>query len=299
MKPFFATLSNNNIQPCKIKDRNGGGGVIPDHHRTSIKAKPKSFRLIAFVAILLISVPLVTLADTCIVIIRTADEIVAAADSMGRRGDGAALATCKIVQADRHIFFAASGLTNNPPTKFTVDALARRAAAVQGTISEKADRLSELLPNPLREGLIEIKRDFPDKYVRDFPDNAVILNAAFFGFENGAPTICERAWLKLSNDKGEPVVKFERARNCPGANCVDDVMFSDLGRDDEVIAWKRQYKNWNLPILDIAHFMVSFEAITYPETVSSPIDILQITRDRARWMQKKENCPEILPYWKP
>ena len=248
---------------------------------------------------------------TTIVAIRTNKNIVLAADSKEYTLATASQprsvqSVCKIRQSGS-VFFTTAGLrrTHNPQTGqvlFNLDDEISAMIASGGTFSQIADRIMSSIPPRLQAVY--------DQRAGVFPTITVILATT----EDGI--------LKLIRCRFEPVERYvipfgfgmqvaaSRA-DCP-ESCKDGYM---LWVDGEVQALGEFLDQLNSAgternIRDVikrsladpvavARELVQMQIDAKGDIVGPPIDILQITKGGAKWIQRKKECPDIKPRLKP
>src|ERR1700693_1198220 len=111
---------------------------------------------------------------TTVVIIRTPQEVVIAVDSAATiRGNGLPATkqtVCKIYQADTSLFFAVSGLVNDPQTRFNTPKIVASGCRDGDSMAAKLARVE-------REVKTAILRELPHVKERDPGEYAKLLNS--------------------------------------------------------------------------------------------------------------------------
>jgi Proteasome subunit len=144
--------------------------------------------LIQVLVLFLVFAP--TALGTTIVVIRTPQEVVIAADSFGTiQGDGLSPSTesvCKIYQVNRELFFAVSGLVRDPQSGFSIPKVVGSAAAEGGSVSDILARTeSAVIAAVLRE-LPEVKKRDPAGYEKLIKAKGAVT-VMLAGIEKGVP----------------------------------------------------------------------------------------------------------------
>src|SRR5262249_60756929 len=120
------------------------------------------------------------------------------------------------------------------------------------------------------------------------------VEVAFFGIENGIPTLGTIAY-HLTSQPTEPVRIAPHVETCPGIYPSDVVMTSMLGRNQEIVALSRDPGFWTQGPVNGVRKMVETESRAASDEVGGPISILYVDRYGAEWKQRGE-CQEIKDY---
>lgn len=234
-----------------------------------------------------------TFAQTTIVIARVSDFVLIGADSKLSYGESSIPSEtfCKIGQSE-DVFFAIAGTLKNDAIGWSVKESAIRASKTEGSLLDKVAAFERQVIPPLTQTLEMVKKDRPSFYEKKYNSgDKVALSIVFVRFEKGIPVILIREFQSLSPTS----INIIRTA-CPG-NCNEKVQFYYLGQSDAI----KHFVDKNPPSLtphNIASFvnkLVEVEIEDRPNEVGPPIDILRVEKDSARWIQKKNECPDILP----
>jgi hypothetical protein len=222
---------------------------------------------------------------TSIAIIAKENQIAAAADSkilLGR--DRFSSTDCKIKQFE-DIFFAIAGHRREVLSNFDAIYIAMEACK---TTSNIADRMSkfELLIKPALFNMLWVNQRKDPSYFESNLLDKTILQAAFFGFERGAPYLFTRSY-KCKLASGRIVIDVE------SQGCLSQCdMLAVLGKSraiEQYIIRTPAYKK--KPSVELAQELVELEIADEPNIVGPPIDILQISKTGPVWKQRKPDCP--------
>jgi hypothetical protein len=241
---------------------------------------------------------------TAIAILRTPDEIVAAADSKQTidvllPGFVSSRDVCKIHKIRDHFYFAAAGYRGvvNPLTGkaadtpqggiFTVEHAVLRSHKADLSIRENVDVFQRSIASFLMTNLAERQRDNPEHFKRNFS----ILSQSdvvFFGIEREVMVIHHLQFRA----QAEPQVTIIPTRwMCPG-DCQDPTLVPVfLGEKDAMQTyWTETRFNKNDGLPKNAEALVDAAIAANPKAVGGPIDILRITREKSSWIMVKPEC---------
>jgi hypothetical protein len=244
------------------------------------------------------------LAATAIALIRTPDEIVAAADSKQTidvllPGFVSTRDVCKIHKIRDHFYFAVAGYRGvvDPLTGkavdvplggiSTVEQVVLRSHKADLSIRENVDVFQRSIVSFLIKNLGERQRDNPEHFKRNFS----ILSKSdvvFFGIESEIMVVHHLQFRA----QDEPQVRISATRSmCPG-DCQDPTLASFfLGeRDAMQMYWTETGFNKDDGLAKNAEALVDAAIATNPKAVGGPIDILRITRRESSWIRVKPEC---------
>lgn len=229
---------------------------------------------------------------TTVVIIRTPQEVVIAADSAATIRGGGLSATrrtvCKIYQADTSLFFAVSGLVNDPQTGFDIP-------TIVASSSREGDSVAAKLARVEREVQTAVLRELPNVKERDPAGYAKLINSkgavtvALVGVDAGAPVATSFSLGLALSPKGAIETTIIRD-SCPG-NCPSGVRAFWFGEGDAI---DRLRAAGGLPELDmpaLARYLFQVEIDAGAPSVGGPVDVLRILPGGPIWVQKKPDCP--------
>jgi hypothetical protein len=300
MKPSLIVQGYIYVAPAKLVDY----FIRLDIKFGSKKARTKSARAgkayISFVAgsclcLQLIS-PILSSATT-IVIIRRADEIVAAADSAQLLADSAGgrhlVSTCKFGRVG-DVFFVYGGVVIDTSGNYDVRNLATQACADTGTLLDKVKRFEKVALKPFAKSIEEMSKT-PASV------NAPTLYIAFFGIEQGLPVLHARQWTARKGATGSMTVSSVYTFDCPGKDCdaanpskVQTMYFGIYDHIEEVYINNPSPGFGTTDIAEIARQLVTLEIRAHPAELSAPVNVLRLRPGRTpAWIGNKGVCPEI------
>ena|GEM_PF-973420 len=243
---------------------------------------------------------------TAIALIRTPDEIVAAADSKQTidvllPGFVSTRDVCKIHKIRDHFYFAAAGYrgvvdpltgkaTDTPRGGiFTVEQAVLRSHRADLSIRENVDVWEQSIASFLTKSLSERQRENPEYFKRNFS----ILSKSdvvFFGIERELMIIHHLQFRA----QAEPEVTIIPTRwMCPG-NCQDPALAPVFLGEREAMQmyWTETKFNRDNGLPKNTEALVDAAITANPKAVGGPIDILRITREKSSWIKVKPECRE-------
>lgn len=233
--------------------------------------------------------------QTSVVAIRSKSEIVIGADSQGTAGKDHQIKApyCKIHQFGQ-TFFASAGFIHSPATGFNMIDVARAASRRGKTIAERVDIFVRTIKKPMETQMEWQKRNSLEVLKRDYLEREP-LQVVFAGFEKDIPFLMFRTFRAETSPTGKVSFSLARTSNCPG-DCKGDIRPEYLGEVEAIVRYMKEHPGFWTPdssLTDAVRLFVNLEIADKGEFVSPPVDILKITRDGAKWIERKEQCPEI------
>ena len=244
------------------------------------------------------------LGATAIALIRTSNEIVAAADSKQTidvllPGFVSSRDVCKIHKMRDNFYFAVAGYRGvvDPLTGkaadtpqgaiFTVEQAVLKSHRADLSIRENVDAFQQSIASFLVRNLGERRRENPEHFKRNFS----ILSKSdvvFFGIEREVMVVHHLQFRA----QDEPQVTIIASRwMCPG-DCQDPTLapFFLGERDPMQMYWTETRFNKDDGLPKNAEALVDAAIATNPKGVGGPIDILRITREESSWIMVKPEC---------
>ena len=244
------------------------------------------------------------LGATAIALIRTSNEIVAAADSKQTidvllPGFVSSRDVCKIHKMRDNFYFAVAGYRGvvDPLTGkaadtpqgaiFTVEQAVLKSHRADLSIRENVDVFQQSIASFLVKNLGERQRENPEHFKRNFS----ILSKSdvvFFGIEREVMVVHHLQFRA----QDEPQVTIIASRwMCPG-DCQDPTLapFFLGERDAMQMYWTETRFNKDDGLPKHAEALVDAAIATNPKGVGGPIDILRITREESSWIMVKPEC---------
>jgi len=175
------------------------------------------------------------LANTTVVIVRSPQEIVIAADS--KRSDPADPTRhreeCKIIRFKSFVYVT-TGLVEEEKTGLNIPSLAIEASKTSQKLSRKVEELESRVSDDLLRTHREIRLNNPGLYqqVRESISGTNIIIA---GVESGVPQLFERMFnIAWTSDTDAEVRTWKR--DCHnGINCDRETRFSAYGQTDAIL----------------------------------------------------------------
>lgn len=226
------------------------------------------------------------LAHTSIIAVRDERRIVVGADSkVTLVGGPSNNIICKIIQIG-DTFFALSGLAYAPWTSFNAYYIAAESCRRGASVLEKNEIFESLVTEPLSRTIEYIMKSTPEQYESNYREDTC-LTIIFFGIENDSPMISGSNFERTVNENGEVKIEIERLGGSGFTGCIV------LGKSDAIGPLLLQPYIFRMGYVEAVNALITMETRRNPQDVGLPIDILEVTRDGARWVQRKVGCPDI------
>jgi hypothetical protein len=250
--------------------------------------------LLAISAVLLAGI--VSPADaTTIVVARSANEIVIGADSKVTDTYGNELNSqvCKIQQVG-NLFVAFEGLLRDKATGFSVPDIAVRALQFkpEASASEKVNILTGFLTAALFVELPHVRNNSADEFHTKL-EGQTFLRVVVAGFERGRPVVFVRQFRTtfIARGIGVTVIPDDCLADCEG-----EVVTRFLGETDAIDGLPEDTPDfWKDGLPAGVRRLIETEIAARSEYVGPPIDLLRIDANGAKWIQKKQACPQLKP----
>ncbi|HJU62106.1 MAG TPA: hypothetical protein VJ864_08665 [Candidatus Binatia bacterium] len=245
------------------------------------------------------------LGATAIALIRTPDEIVAAADSKQTidvllPGFVSSRDVCKIHKIRDNFYFATAGYRGvvDPLTGkaagtpqgeiFTVEQAVLRSHKADLSIRENIDIWERSITSFLSKNLGERQRNNPEHFKRNFS----ILSKSdvvVFGIERELMVVHH---LQFRAQHEPRVTIIATRRMCPG-DCEDPAFVPIFLGEREAMETKYSTEtrfSKNDGLAKNAQALVDAAIAANPKAVGGPIDILRISREKSSWITVKPEC---------
>ncbi|MCU1264577.1 MAG: hypothetical protein JWM21_895 [Acidobacteria bacterium] len=226
---------------------------------------------------------------TTIVAVRNSQEVVLAADSKDRQLDETTSVSCKIFSCGNY-FIAIAGVRELRVGKleFNAPMLVGQACQTPGNATEIMTRLTDSLIQPFTHVMSEWASINPTRYRQSVEKKEAYLNILLVGFEQETPLIVERDVIAPAViSSGVVIHSLTQNDKLPAAG----VSYVFIGRHegiDEFVRSRRAF--WGLGLIEGAKFLVSYEIADIPDLVGPPIDVVSITKEGPKWVQRKAQC---------
>lgn len=265
---------------------------------TNISANDKlsvatCIRLALMAGLMLLSFP--SFGQTSIVIIKTRQDVLIGADTKVRRfettgKEATSVSTCKIKQFGG-VFVAAAGLVEDTNTGFNIYEAAKSAVEQGGHIAEQALRFENAIGYKLVAEVDSIRRDDPKRF--EVLKTADVLTITFAGLEAGTPSLTFVSFNSSLTPRGAIQINAHQI-SCPGEVCGIEPAIFFMGDNKAALAYEAKHeKFWLSNPTAAIRKLIGIEIVDRPEDVGPPIDIVRITKNGARWIQKKPECKDV------
>jgi hypothetical protein len=229
---------------------------------------------------------------TTVVVIRTPEEIVIAADSAVTVRFNSQSATsksgCKIFEVDAKLFFSVSGLVTDGLTGFNIPRIVMSSSLGSGSVAEKLARVEREVEKAVVGELPHMRERDPAGYEK-LIRSAGAVTVLLAGIDAGVPVVTSFS-LGLSASATGVIETSKLQESCPG-NCPSGVRAFWLGEGDAI---QRLRARGGLPALgmpELARFLVQTEIDAGAPGVAAPVDVLRILPGGPIWVEKKQGCP--------
>ena len=229
---------------------------------------------------------------TAIIAMRAPNFIFLGADSKAIRGGNKAdtVSVCKIEQVGK-FYYAAAGLTDNPFVNYKLSKIIDEAFREGITFIDKINRFDRLVQSPLSEALQHVRRDNPRFFKDTFERrDKVALEVVFAGIVEDEPAL---TLISFTIERLHPLrASLTHRRNCPG-NCPTGTHVYYMGTKDAMVNYAAMNPRvWDVGAVPAIKDLLHIQANSTADEVGGPVDILYITKDSVRWIQKKAECAD-------
>jgi hypothetical protein len=229
-----------------------------------------------FLALFVLSVPG---SSTTVVVIRTSEHIVVAADSLWFASSDwqnyRPFLACKLMQVG-HIYFAVSAVDTDA---FEVRAIARKAIAASASVNQAAESFLHNADQMARRTAAH-----EDQSTIEMCRKKICVEAVFFGIEQGIPVFTKVALQQVGGSRAS--LKFIPHKDrCPGNCDRQKKKLWIVGQRDQALRRQRENPEFMTRNSDeeIARQLVEFEKAAVPHYVGGPIDVLTLDVNGAHW----------------
>ena len=239
--------------------------------------------------------------------LRTPTDIAIAADSLAVAPDDPSITRsgCKIYQIGRsNLFIAVAGFDPQAAGGLNQIALINRAHLANKTILATANAFAQSVIGPLVIELQRLKSDSAVNYGRDFEGKPVIA-IIFCGFEKGVPVVYQRQFIAYTPRDGKISIRVDQM-DCPGPLCETDGIGGNVLGEMGIGSGSVTSASLSFDLADgstasvrrVVQRRIEDQAKDRYPGARGPIDLLHITRLRATWIEHKDECGSIFPYWR-
>jgi hypothetical protein len=247
---------------------------------------------------------LVNSSATTIVVIRTPEHLVVAADSLiVTWGPGSATLishVCKLHQQDA-TFFAIEGMSIvYAGTGFSAEQLARQAVAHTASLEQAGLYFARIAAGPYGRVMTIMRRVDRRGWnlIAQHRGHGIPLVAVFFGIEQGVP---KYVIVGFRVSIGKRIAVVADVASCPGSACGDEsdrkqwtilgqaeAAYHEMGGGDHNSFARFQQGHSDA---QMARSLISIEEQSAPDTVGGPINIVTVDASGAHWNAPSGHCP--------
>jgi hypothetical protein len=232
---------------------------------------------------------------TSVVCIRSPDTIAIAADSVlaAKWGSspGKAHRECKIIDAGG-MFFSMTGFVKDPARNYDAARIVRFSLDRLTPPRDPATVVTKEVIKDLAEELRKLKLEVPQLYQKLTGQKGALLKVLLAVFDGGMPRVVQLGFNQAVSSMGEITVTVEQ-ESCPGECDPGRINMFVLGDRRPIDAYLESGKaDWKSPEKAAKTMVEKVIAAGTPD-VGPPVDVLRIDGDGARWIERKEECPEI------
>jgi hypothetical protein len=216
---------------------------------------------------------------TTIIGVRTDDQIILASDSKVTTAEDSSKDVglfCKIGQVEG-VFFGVAGLVRDSNNLFNVATTVSNAKNGSATLLDSVTKFEEMIQAPLLWAIAGIKTKSPG-YYRSRMENQDVLEVAFGAVEFGKPVMYVRTFqvVRTGDAIGLNVVRTE---------CLEGLAYIFLGSHVAINGFMVGNpgvfrEGWRQGI----EKLIALEAAAFPNNVSLPAHIIQITQYGPQWL---------------
>jgi hypothetical protein len=217
---------------------------------------------------------------TAAIIIRTPNEIIAAADSRSVNAYSVPDPTlfCKIKPFGK-LYVVANGMVSDSLSVYNVFDILEKISNKNDSLSKKIDDFQKDAEISLQKALERLKRSDPIAFFRNNQDRAS-LGVNIFGIDQGVLVLEDMRFVVTSTYDDTLTIKVERHK-CPGADCVDGIVCVPVGDTMSRANFEctaNRLKNGNLA--EIARTFVQKQIDTRDADVGTPLTFCVLPQAR-------------------
>lgn len=203
--------------------------------------------------------------------------------------------TCKIFACGSFYIGWAGPNGTDGVIDFRPKLLLHETCAAGGNAETTMAKFQDILRTRYTQFLVDMKRLHPEQYRDGVQSREFFGDLVMIGLENGvpfirgidlAPPFDESAGANLRVSSYSQTSKLGRGEIDSRIAGVRDE-FNEFCKTPEV-----RNSLWRLGLIEAARFLVTYEMVLRPDVVGPPVDIVQLTKDRATWIQRKPECDE-------
>jgi hypothetical protein len=193
---------------------------------------------------------------------------------------------CKITH-EGSTFFALSGLVQDDSIRLDANRVAREAVQGAAPIEAKIDRFADAMRGDLTRAVSALAKDAPEDFAF-LKAGHPILQAVFADIQAGAPVLAV-VGFQLEPNGG---LREQKAVIADGTDKRGPRIIY-AGQQAKIREYLRSHRDWyNSDREGLLRNLVELEIAENTGRVGAPVDMVAITGDGARWVQKKSQCSE-------
>jgi len=225
---------------------------------------------------------------TTVIVIKTRNDLVVAADSKGRRGTAiiTSESACKVGNVGLY-YYAFAGAINDPETGFNILTPIKEAISQSGSIVEVANRYESMAGSLIAKQVGYYREKYRNFYDSVFKNKSA-SDVAFFGVEKDALVFHIRFFFVEETPDGKVTIQPKRI-DC-GADCENGDII--LGEREEITKYMAVQPSLlkDVEAIEAVRTLIKEQIKVTPDSVGEPIDIVRLTIKRTEWIQRKKEC---------
>lgn len=249
-------------------------------------ARYRYVMIIKFSLCILLMVPMIVVAQTCVIAVKSKKEIVIGADSKAGSRIGPPSFACKLLRANNYVFSFSGYIYDGMIEK--VSAILKSSSSFENGITNLWQTLMPIM-NQKYEDIRE--KDF-DSYKKIFPDT-LACKILVCAFENGVPYM-ETLIFGLKNPPSQPVFVNPYLRPNVALNSKTVIDYDVLGAADCLNELSKDSAENRLGRRDKPeqiYKLIERQSEITPNHVGKPINVLILKSDNTvKWIHKSNQC---------
>ena len=193
---------------------------------------------------------------------------------------------CKITH-EGSTFFALSGLVQDDSIRLDANRVARQAVRDAAPIEAKISRFADAMRDDLARAVSTLEKDSPEDFAF-LKAGHPILQAVFADIQAGAPVLAV-VGFQLDPNGG---LREQKSVVADGTdNRGPRIIYA--GQQGRIREYLRSHRDWyNSDREGLLRNLVELEIAENTGRVGAPVDMVAITGNGVRWVQKKSQCTE-------